>query len=483
MKKTQKIQKLTDRIKELYVTYRGVWIEQKPDGTYHTERKIKFHDDRITDHLMQKKTVGLTVQEVTKFITFDIDYGKKNMRQANKAVESLIDELTENHGIGLENILVSFSGSKGYHLEIFFDTPVKVSIAKSWHNKVVQAIGSTTDKIEFRPSKQGIKLPLGIHKVTGKKCYLVHPLTLEELPDEYIFNVVQLDGSRFIDDAIQWLGEQQEEKVIYLEQEKAEEFKEVLETTNLNIPIDYEERCLMMLEENKLLYPESRHHSTLLLLIFLSQNGYDEETAVSIVKKVIGNTFVVARDFIGEGTTLEFALSEVERLWKYASKYTLGQERKTTVRLYEDEVLKTLEPKEMHLKRLLFILLIHSKKYAKSDGIFYMTYKQMAEYGADTKNSRLLKYLLTLQEKGLIEIVERSRKNGLHYLPNKYKVNISHKAERYIELDLTKNINIKDDFSKIVAELIPKKVAQSLIEKSQFSREFAKSYKALTQAV
>lgn len=460
---------------ELYVTYRKVWIEQREDGNYNTEKRFPLHDDRITDHLLQKKTVGLTVDKVTKFITFDIDYGKDNMKLADKAVHKLIDSLEE-HDIGLENILVSFSGSKGYHLEIFFDRPISVKIAKSWHNKVVQSIGATTDKIEFRPSHQGIKLPLGIHKVTGKRCYIVHPITLEEMSDEHILNIVQLNGDNFQDDAISWLKEKVETPTVILEKKKAEEFVEVLDMTKLDITVDYEERCMTMLSENQLTYPDSRHQSTRLLLTFLANNGYSEADSVDLVQKVIKNTFKVARHLIDKDTTEEKALSEVARLWKYQYDKTFGQHN-TIIQVYENEILEVLEPKQMHLKQLLFILLVHSKKHANKDGVFYMTYKQMADMGADNNGARLLKHIKQLEEIGLMEVVERNRKNGLKHLPNKYKVNVSPTTERYIELDTTLTHDVK--LEKVVAHLVTEDKLKEMVTQDQFYKKFKPEYKAL----
>jgi hypothetical protein len=477
MKKTQEILNIAERMSELYVTYRQVWIQQKADGTYHTEKKYRLHDDRIKEHLLQARTVGLTVDKVTKFVTFDIDYGKTSMSMAGQAVKALVAELTENHGIGLENILVSFSGSKGYHLEVFFNTPVYVTKARKWHNMVVQAIGGDINKIEFRPSHQGVKLPLGLHKVTGKKCHIVHPLTLTEMPDRHIFNIVQLDAERWYTMVDEMIADYTP-PTIQIGEKKAKEFVQLTDITKMEIPVDYEERCQLMLEQNQLLYAGSRNSSSVLLIAYLSQHlGYGKDDVITIVKNIIGNTYDSAPHLLSGDTSKEKAFAEIEAIYSYACNYTLGGANRT-VRLYEDEIEKVLEPKKMNLKQLLFILLLHSKKYAKKEGVFFMTYKQMADYGADKNGARLLQNLLKLEELGYIEIVQRNtrRKNGVEHLPNRYRVNITAQSERFIEFDTKAEEEIK--FENVVTHLLTADKVKTLVSSDQFYKSFKPAYKA-----
>lgn len=477
MEKTQKILDIAERMKDLYVTYRKVWIEQKEDGQYHTERRFSLHDDRIVDHLMQKKTIGLTAQDVTKFMCFDIDYGKQDMAKAEQTVRDIVLELEEAHHMSRENILVSFSGSKGFHVEVFFNKPISINTVKNWYKDVVKTIGASTDKVEFRPHRQGIKLPLGIHKVTGKKCYLVDTTTLKRVKDEHIFNVLQLDGDRFLDN---YQGYREDHvNAVYLEEDKAKEFDEVLGMTQIDIPSDVEGRCVAMLTDNQLIYADSRHSSTYFLAIYLKEQGNSLEETVCYITDLIENTYKVARGMIDKDTKESFAISEVQRLAEYVYKkdkkfyHTIKKE----INIHENEILEVLKPKNMNLKQLAFIMMVHSKKYKGDGETFYMTYKQMADMGADKNGARLLKHLQELEKTGFLTIVERDRKKGLKHLPNIYKVNVSPSTENFIQLSTTDKEEI--NLEKVVAKLVSENVAKELISKKQYYEKFRPVYKTL----
>lgn len=68
--------------------------------------------------------------------------------------------------------------------------------------------------------------------------------------------------------------------------------------------------------------------------------------------------------------------------------------------------------KELHLKQLLLSLLIQSKRYADEQGSFYTSYSTIEKYGnfsIGSNRSRILKYLMKLEQKGYIEIVQRNQ--------------------------------------------------------------------------
>lgn len=469
-----------EAIKDLYVLYRKKWLSQKADGTYHTENRYSLHDDRLKEHLDGKKTIGVfSGEEFTKFITFDVDYDK-NMDKAQAVTKEIVLHLESEHHISRENMLVSFSGSKGYHIDLFFDKALTITFAKQFYKTVINELGLPTGKVEYRPTNgQGVKLPLSYNKKTNKKCHIVDCMSLKEVSDSKITKVIKIDTDKFKDNMVSQYYE--DAKPVILETNKAVEFEEVLSKTELDIPVDYEERCIMMLQENQLIYPDSRHLSTFMLGIYLKEyHEYDRQTTISTITSIISNTFTQKREYISPKTTLEHALSEVERLVNviHDKGYTFGFSRKKSIKIYENELLEVLEPKKMHLKQLLFILLVHSKKYAKDDGIFYMTYQQMNQMGATKERGRLLNYMDKLEKEGYVEIVQRNvRKRGEQtHIPNKYKVNITPNTENFIELGLEeKDIQLE----AVVAKLLPEETVKGMVSKKQFYEIFKPQYKLI----
>src|SRR5699024_637811 len=106
---------LVEKIKDYYITYRKKYLIQTKKGYVTT--KWALNDAAIYDHVKQKKTIGIfSGNSITKFLTFDVD-GKNH---ADTMTLELVNTLAYEFDIAFENILVTFSGNKGYHVTIFF---------------------------------------------------------------------------------------------------------------------------------------------------------------------------------------------------------------------------------------------------------------------------------------------------------------------------------------------------------------------------
>lgn len=86
---------------------------------------------------------------------------------------------------------VSFSGRKGYHVEVFFDRIVDLSSLFNLYCHVIKGGALNPDKVEFRPTPtMAIKLPLSVHGKTGNVCWFVDQRTLAPIEDEaYILSI------------------------------------------------------------------------------------------------------------------------------------------------------------------------------------------------------------------------------------------------------------------------------------------------------
>lgn len=120
----------------------------------------------------------------TKFLTFDVDL--KDTAVVRKIADTLIDL-----GIPEDAINVSESGNKGYHVDIFFDDGVYNWKAKELYGLVIFMGQFDPRKVEYRPTpKQAIKLPLGIHQGTGRRCWFLDFRSMKPIKNfNYIENV------------------------------------------------------------------------------------------------------------------------------------------------------------------------------------------------------------------------------------------------------------------------------------------------------
>ena len=133
--------KIAQAINKLYITYRKRFIEQYNDKETNkikwTENKYTLKDSIILEHLRQKKTIGIfSGSIITSFICFDVDINDENY--CKWAVYKLVDSL-QNLGISGKYIHISLSGSKGYHVEIFFDKPVYKRKRSEEHTSELQS--------------------------------------------------------------------------------------------------------------------------------------------------------------------------------------------------------------------------------------------------------------------------------------------------------------------------------------------------------
>ena len=97
-------------------------------------------------------------------------------------------------GLPRDKIYVSFSGRKGYHVEVFFDRIVDGNTLFNLYCHVIRNGGLDPDKVEFRPTpSMAIKLPLSVHGSTGNICWFVDRETFNFIEDEeYILSIEQV---------------------------------------------------------------------------------------------------------------------------------------------------------------------------------------------------------------------------------------------------------------------------------------------------
>lgn len=178
---------------ELYITYRKRYVlctkegciitPKMKDGTYST-----LTDGVLKNHLQQYYAVAILAGKYSsRFLCFDVDDGQPD------TVHMVIDALVE-MGFSRKLIYVSFSGGKGYHVELFFDRLVRTNKLKDIYARVIEMTGCNPRKLEFRSTHgSAIKQPLSVHPRTGKVCWFVEQDTLRPIErHDYLFEIKQI---------------------------------------------------------------------------------------------------------------------------------------------------------------------------------------------------------------------------------------------------------------------------------------------------
>ncbi|MCX5778735.1 MAG: hypothetical protein NTU66_05940 [Elusimicrobia bacterium] len=165
---------------DYFIGRKGVYAEQyEPDQSGkcgYSPVKESADIDTFYAHLRKKITIGIytTRKDNTgKFLTLDIDGAdaEQRVQKLKTACNSL--------GITDEQLLTELSGSKGYHVHMFFKEFIATELIYSLGCLIRQMSGVDCEQFPKQRSVGEnsfgnlIKVPLGIHKATGKRCFFV----------------------------------------------------------------------------------------------------------------------------------------------------------------------------------------------------------------------------------------------------------------------------------------------------------------------
>ena len=201
-----KVEDLASRIHALFCGS-GRYAIQQPDGSYLAAKRggewLPLTPEVVRDHLLGKKTVGayqIRAQDNTvSWACFDID-GTEGTEVALRALYQTVTRECPKEAVLVEK------SRRGYHLWVLFDPPVPTPFAYTWGRKLAQETKIPTSArikdlhVEIFPKQQVatesspgslVKLPLGIHRLSGKRTEFVDPETLRPIPAEEALNSVK----------------------------------------------------------------------------------------------------------------------------------------------------------------------------------------------------------------------------------------------------------------------------------------------------
>lgn len=420
-------QKLNDaiaKINQLYISTRKKYIVQTSEtymtlNGYESDRVWTFKDQLIKRHLEGRNTYGVfNANNYNKFITFDVDFAD-DAGMARWATYKVIDALQNYYNVPSRDIHVSFSGNKGYHVDLFFDKNITLTDARRFYEMVLITVDLPPNRVEFRPSfSQAVKLPLGIHQKTGSRCWFVDRETLEPIESfDYLDDVEPMDHSVILDALIELTDEQQAE------------FQRVAEQTNTQVNVATVERSYakvtQILDGRRLLYPNTRHEVTLLLASFFNSQGYERDEAVMHIMSVLENT---PPSYFSEGSKPEFWRKEATRLVDLAfdNDYRLGNDDRPLT-LYKSEMLAVLSVGTFRQKQLAYAMLITSKRYGSTFYLTVNTGMQMLGTKSRSLVQTAIQKLIDVEfiecvARGEIDAVKSTATGHAYYKPNKYRL-------------------------------------------------------------
>lgn len=172
------------------------WVDEKGRrGFSPVDHSLGINE--IKNHLDGKETLGLYLlnrEDQVNLCVIDIDIDKKALLDYTNDGEKqqTLHQLTHKDAVKVASIcddlgipvLIEDSGYKGRHLWFFFEKPIKAKVAKTFLKFIIEKAGEPESGIhrEIFPNYEKlkekgygplIKLPLGIHKRTNRRCLIL----------------------------------------------------------------------------------------------------------------------------------------------------------------------------------------------------------------------------------------------------------------------------------------------------------------------
>ncbi|GGJ55378.1 TOTE conflict system archaeo-eukaryotic primase domain-containing protein [Virgibacillus salexigens] len=420
------------KMNNLFITVRNKYVIQKDDGSYtwleynKTNNVSKFTDYMLEYHLNRKMAYGIfSGPEITKFISFDVDMVSKEL------VLSLYSELNQ-VGISSKYIHTSWSGSKGYHVDIYFSKAIHLSNIKRLYDYIISQMQPNfpkidiEKKIELRPSpKKGLKLPLGLNRKNSDPnsnvCWYVD-VNNNFMPIKKLDYILQIDpiNKEEIIKIINNLPALTIKKPMSPSRHRDNKSSQPNDNYGKLIS-NVTLKSLELLDENGLTQPGTRNASLCKLAIYYKSQGASKNQCKQ--KLII---WMNSQDKKYYKTPLDTCYKEIERIAEGVYKKNIHLKLgKTEIEISRNEIL-TLHFYDKFLRKTLNALFIHSKRYGDKNGEFIMTYDQLAKAAKYTVKSATT-HIKSLEELKIIEVTRSPvyvDEDGPRNPPNKYKLNL-----------------------------------------------------------
>lgn len=186
MEEKYPVKEMLDR----YGFYRQKYVMMRPEFTNHVDNP--YTSKQMWEHLNGLMSLCVFAgPHNTSFLSIDVDM--KDHEVVRKVINTMVEL-----GFPRERIYVSDSGNKGYHVDVFFERSIYNWMARQMYDLIIFFGKLDKRKVEFRPTdKQAIKLPLGVHQKTGRRCWFVNPDTFEPIETfDYIATTEKIEPWR-----------------------------------------------------------------------------------------------------------------------------------------------------------------------------------------------------------------------------------------------------------------------------------------------
>lgn len=451
------------------------------------KRPWYFSKNDIIEHLKLERTLGIfPYDNASHFLVFDIDiFNPKIMLSIFCALKRL--------GFNENEILMNWSGGKGYHLAIFFNKAILKKELRDFFDIVLIEAGWFEDNLRGNGSpliegrgitEQGVKLPLSLNrketiikcgdirvKSSNKYCFLTDEFgkkvdTISKLESmkkvdiqriKHIIHKYKSKPNNYFKEVESHKNEMVENKVKQLEDVVAsvniDAFNKTTEQINISI-----ERILDIPIE-----PGNRNKTLLKIAVWNKTRGLSAEENEKFLIEFSGKEIHNFRTSIEENNKEIQNIMQTIYFSDKAYKYRISATIKD-ISYSKEDILEILSVKDEKLRKVYFAIFTHFKMYGdKHTKEFFMTYETLGKL-LNLNGKDINKRLVELEKFNKIKFLRKGEKDskGDRNLPNKYyfvyDMKESIETEKYKlfckdnELDNVIYVNFKMTCAKILSQ-------------------------------
>lgn len=395
---------LVEFLNNHYVTIRRRFLCYSNGEAYTvSNRGWALNDKDLMQHVEGVQGLGVYFpKDCSPVIGIDIDSLDTDL--LNRVYSAAIS-----YGIPDNALMMSFSGNKGYHLDIFLSEPLSKAVIKKFFNCLMRDTGITSKVELFGGSAAAYKLPLGYHYKTGAFCYPCDEWG-NQLPTESIFSIEKLNP-QVIADAVE---------VNFVENPDSDlqiAFADLCDDVK---PLEsYNRTNESNLKRVEALISSGVHFKGARQKAILSVAAYCKD----IKRLSVDETIDFLRSWVAEKWSKSVIDREIENHIKHTAASVYKQNFRFNVSANQidinlPEIREIFSVKSRNklqsaaLRKLYFILLRHAKAYADCNGVFFMSYHQMQLANGSKERTALTRQIKKLVELGKVEVISSNQNAG-----------------------------------------------------------------------
>lgn len=461
-----------------YVTYRKKYLIQNDEDYLTVFATIS--DWNLKQHIKGNKTCGIFVNNISKFLTFDIDLKVKGIEweQYNKWILYKVVDVLQEEGLG-QYMNISFSGNKGYHIDLIFNNPIKTEVLKRYGEYIIKKYqlndirvnNKLIGEVELRGcNAQGVKIPLGINQKTKKYMYYLgddlKPITQKKLLE---FNLKILNADKFYNLYSSAFDEMLEFNTKDIINKKPPGETGSSDKTELN----YNKSELDYVVQNEILKNQgSRNNIIYLVALWCNSHKLSKDQATEKLYRIIENT---PQELYQDRTSIDWKYKECNRVLEkvYANNLVLFDVKQVGL---NTDILEFIMQSCKTIKQMNIFLchIYHAFKWGNDEGIYFLSENRICSYAGVKKRDTVINLNKELIDLGILEVVERGRYvdlgNGIKKgIATTYKLTIPKEILKDFKFYIK---NDKINFIKVSAKYLDKNTILKYIPKSSYYDNF-----------